>query len=686
MVTCINRCTGVYETEMAIRMSLVANNSSIIYTNASTDPYTNSNGSTMLTQNQTTCDSVIGTANYDYGHVVSTGGGGVAQLGVICVAGSKAKGVTGSPSPTGDAFWIDYVVHEMGHQFGANHTFNSSTSNCGGGNRSASHAYEPGSGSTIMAYAGICGADDLQPHSDPYMAFDSLDAINAFSGTFTGSGTGYTCAVKTATGNNSPTVNAGSNYTIPISTPFALTAASASDPDGDALTYCWEERDLGASITLAAGDNGSSPIIRTFNPSTSPTRIIPNLTALLNNTTTLGERLPTTSRTMTFRCTVRDNKAAAGTTGSATMTVTSTTSSGPFTVTSPNTAVSWQAGAQTVTWNVANTTAAPVSCANVDIYLSTDGGNTWPATLATAVPNNGSAVVTIPSVNTSTARIKVQGSGNIFFDVSNVNFTITPVAPPGNFSLTSPSNGASNVSTSPTLSWGTSSGANSYLVEIDTDSGFAAPLFFSQSTASTSLALPANTLNNNTIYYWRVTSSNPGGATTVSTPAVSSFTTVPPSPGPFTLSSPADGATGIGFGPTLTWNASSGATSYLVEVNTDSTFVASNVFSQSVGGTSVGLPANTLVGSTTYYWRVTASNSFSLTAVGSPNPSSFVTAPPPCPADINGDHVVNTTDLGILLTNFGSSVTPNTGGDCNGDGVVNSLDLGIMLSAFGSNC
>ncbi len=420
IVTAINRVTGVYERDLAIRLTLVANNSSIVYTNAATDPYTNNNGVTLLTENQNNITTVIGSANYDIGHVFSTGGGGIAGLGVVCSAGSKARGVTGSGSPVNDPFTIDYVAHEMGHQFGANHTFNGTQGSCGG-NRSAANAYEPGSASTIMGYAGICGSDDLQPNSDAYFHGASYEAIR----TFITSGGGSTCGTNTNTGNSVPTVAGPGNFTIPSRTPFFLTA-TGNDPNADALTYCWEERALGPAAVLGAADDGAIPLVRSINPSTSPTRFVPPLANVLNNTTDPEQRLPVLSRTWPWQVTIRDNRLNGGGVNQANITLTVAGGAGPFTVTAPNGSTSWSAQSlRTISWAVANTNIAPVNCANVAIELSTDGGLTFPITVAASVPNTGSANVIIPNNQTNNGRIRVRGVNNIFYNISQGTLTIT---------------------------------------------------------------------------------------------------------------------------------------------------------------------------------------------------------------------------------------------------------------------
>ncbi|MBE4950914.1 reprolysin-like metallopeptidase [Chryseobacterium culicis] len=419
IVTSVNRVNGVYEQEVASRLILVDNEANVVFTNAATDPFNgNNNANTLISESQTQIDLLIGNANYDIGHTFSTGGGGLAGLGVICNNSNKGRGITGSPNPVGDPYDIDYVAHEVGHQFGGPHTFNATTVNCGGGNRSAANAVEPGSGITIMAYAGICGTtNNLANNSIAIFHTKSYQSI-------TTKVQSTTCQVTIPSNNFAPTVNAGGDYTIPKSTPFRL-EGSASDIDNNPLTYCWEQNDVGP-----AGDwnvpTGNAAIFRSFMPVTVPYRYFPKITDVINNTVSKGEILPSYARTMEFRLTVRDNNAGCAGVANDDAIITVDGNSGPFTVTAPATAVNWAGNStQTITWNVANTTAFPVNAATVNIYLSTDGGLTYPTLILASTPNDGSETVTIPNVTTTQARIMVAAETNVFYNINPINFTIT---------------------------------------------------------------------------------------------------------------------------------------------------------------------------------------------------------------------------------------------------------------------
>ncbi len=422
VTTTVNLVNAVFERDVAVRLVLIANEDQIIFTDSVSDGYTSDNVNSLISENQAKLDAVIGSANYDIGHVFDgrlLGGGfqfqGLASLGVACRTGVKGRGVNivKSLQPSNTIAYYS-AAHEMGHQFGASHTFNATSGTCGPQRASAS-AYEPGTGSTIMGYRFACAPEDLMS-GDTYFHTASIEQIV----NYTTGVNGGSCPVTTPTGNNIPTVDAGLSYNIPQSTPFTLTA-TGSDPDGDSLTYTWEEFDLGTPGPPNT-DDGSRPIFRSLPPSTSPARSFPSsVNVICPQCVTLGEALPVTQRTMHFRATVRDNRAGGGAASSDETTVNVQTAAGPFTV---NQLGTWNVHTQqTVTWNPANTNSAPVSCDTVRISLSRDNGNTFPIILVNSTPNDGSETITVPGAPGASARVKVEAVGNIFFNVSP-EFTI----------------------------------------------------------------------------------------------------------------------------------------------------------------------------------------------------------------------------------------------------------------------
>ena len=407
----MTRVNGLYERDMSLRMNLVANNDLVIFVDS--DDFTNDTAGSLINESQAEIDAAIGPSNYDIGHTVSTGGGGLAQLNSPCT-GNKARGITGSPSPVGDPIDIDYVAHEMGHQFGATHTFNNSC----GGNRSGGTAVEPGSGNTIMGYAGIC-APDVQNNSDAHFHTESLNQMMAFT-----IGTGN-CAPNASNGNTPPVVNAGVDRTIPKGTPFILFPQSVTDANGDSLTYCWEQTDTAIATQPPTASNTSGPSFRSNPPVTAPERYMPALaTVVAGNLSSTWEVVSTAARSYNFALTVRDNRMPnGGQTTRDNVLVTASNTVGPFSVNSQNTTEAWAQGStQTITW-IRN--GAETLSANVDIYLSTDGGVTFPTLLTpSGVPNSGSATITVPNVVTQTARIMVRAKENIYYAVNSRNILI----------------------------------------------------------------------------------------------------------------------------------------------------------------------------------------------------------------------------------------------------------------------
>jgi subtilisin-like proprotein convertase family protein len=659
----MTRVNGVFEKDLSIHMNIIANNNLVIFTNAATDPYT-----TMANWNaqlQNTLTNIIGESNYDVGHMFgSTGGGGNAGcIGCVCEDGSKGSGIT-SPAngvPMGDTFDIDYVAHELGHQFGGNHTFSHNVEGSGVN-------VEPGSGSTIMGYAGIT-ARDVQSNSDDYFVYATIKQIEDNM-------IGKTCPTRVTLTNITPVVNAGLDYTIPKSTPFVLTGV-ASDGNGDLLTYCWEQNDTATTQTGAASAASATktggPNWRSYNPVSSPQRYFPPIDRVIaNQSTTQGleiavEALSSVARTLDFVLTVRDNFAGAGQTKSDDMIVTVDAISGPFLVLTPNTSLSWTVGSnQTVTWDVAGTTANGVNAQYIDIFLSTDGGFTYPIQLASKVPNDGSEVITVPNNIGTTNRIMVKGYKHIFYDISNTNFSI--VAPSSaNFSVSY--NGVAEQQNKQACT----GSAVSYTIPYTTIGGFNSAVNFTLSgqpsgvtasfspnsiTANGNVTLTLNNTGSATPGFYAMTVTATSGAITKTVPFyLELFNANFPTQ---TLTYPANLQTGIPTTLTLTWPANANATAYDVQVATDDNFT-NLVASATVTTNSYNVAG--LLDATNYVWRVLPKNNAcsgnystaNLFKTGLANCTDFTSTNVPITIPTTANVTVNST-LNVASTSIISDV------------------------------
>lgn len=663
MAVTMARVNGVYERDLAITMVFIANNDQIIYygtgptySNYNSDPWTNE----WNTKTAETIDAQIGVANYDIGHNFNTTGGGNAGcLGCVCLSVSqtgthKGRGYTGRANPTGDPFDIDYVAHEMGHQFDGYHTQSNNSCRSGSGLTEV----EPGSGSSIMGYAGICAAN-VQNNSDAHFNYVNIRDISANVQT----GNSSTCDVETNLTNQPPVaIVEGASFNIPKSTPFILRGDS-TDPDGTAEhTFGWSQNDPENpnSNSAPASTRTVGPMYRSIMPTSSPDRYMPSIADVVaGNLTPTWEVTPSVARTLNFALVVRDNASGfangIGQTDDALMVV-NVEDVTPFTMSTPNTAVTWNVGSeQTVTWNVGSTTNATINCQNVNIKLSTDGGFTYPITLACNTPNDGTEPVVIPDNVTSNARIMVEAADNIFYDISDTNFTISNPAP--TFVLQ-----RSDLCIKQEVCTNAS---------LDIDLDFSTVAGFNQSTTFSASSLPtgvvagftpANLSANGTVtmnlssfgavapgdYNITVTGTSASATNSITVPisVYNGSLSVP------TLTTPTNGQTGIVLAPTLNWAADANATSYEVEIATDAGFT--NIVNNTIVATNSYVVNPTLNQLTQYFWRVRSINSCA-TGTYSGDFNFTTDTCTLCPSVANTTYATSTTLVNINTINRASA-------------------------------
>ncbi|MEH6537024.1 MAG: reprolysin-like metallopeptidase [Psychroserpens sp.] len=678
MVSTLNRTNEVFEVDMAITFVLVDTVDDpaidLIYSPTFPDPY----GGDLNGDLQTNLTAVVGLADFDLGHLLAFGGnsGNAGCIGCVCentvnppMSEGKGSGWSrhsfldndGGPYMA-DFFDIDYVPHEIGHQMGALHTHAAADNNFVN--------FEPGSGTTIMGYAGITGVDDIQNHSDPYFHFGSINQIlnNVASAP-------NNCAVTTAISNNPPVTDAGANYTIPRGTAFIL-KGGATDPDGsDALTYCWEQIDDGYTTrndftpTLTNG-----PLWRSRPPSTTPDRYMPILQRVLNGQltesnplesidNTTWETVSTVGRDLNFALTVRDRSEAGGVGQTPqsdfdVMTVTVDGTSGPFVVTSQASNVSWYSGStQTITWDVSGTDTGAVNTPTVNILLSIDGGQTFPFTLASDITNNGTADITVPFTggDTSMARVIVEGNSNIFYAVNSSDFTIMTPDFTTTFTNTEldvciPNSAVYNFT------------YNTFLGFIDTTtfsvtglpSGASAVINPTSATADGTLGtVTINGIGGLAQGSYSFTFEGTSGGTTESVDLIMNVFTN--SVNPAVLTSPSNGAIGTNSDVDLMWNGSPNTQDYFVEISTQSDF--STIFDSATVQTTLYTVSGLSV-STAYFWRVTASN---LCNVASPSSVfNFTTPTIICNTYSASDVPISILETGNAVDNYTSVINVGT--------------------------
>ena len=675
VVSTLNRNNEVFEVDMAVTFTLVTG-TELVFSDPATDPYSNNlNG-----QLQATLTAEVGEENYDIGHLLAFGpkNGNAGCIGCVCVDGAKGSGFSQHDFTDNDGgaymsdyFDIDYVPHEIGHQMGANHTWSFNSEGTGVN-------MEPGSGTTIMGYAGITGPNDVQDHSDPYFHYASIDQIldNLEN---------RTCWEGTEITNSAPVADAGPDVTIPGGTAFILKGSATDADTDDVLTYTWEQIDDGITTsTTFTPTKTTGAVWRSRPPSVSPDRYMPTIERVLANELTEStpvetadnsswETVSTVSRTLNFALTVRDRSEenGVGQTPQSSfdfITVEVDGSAGPFVVTSQAAGDDvWDVGSsQEVTWDVAGTDGGNVNTPTVDIYLSTDGGLTFPFLMAEGVPNTGSATVSVPITggDSSTARVRVSGNGNLFYAINSANFAIQE----SEFALTIDSPVVDVCSPSDAV----------YTFTYNTFLGFTDETTFSTSglpDATTAVFSPASATADATEV--TVTISGVGGLTIGNYPfqivgisgeieksAMAELNVFDTNLADLTILTPTDGAIDIpGEAAVLSWESDVNATAYELDIATDAAFT--NIVDGTVV-TEASYTATTLEVVTEYFWRVRGVNDC---GTGNYSSGSFTTANIVC------NNFESTTEVSIPDSTQGGVKSP-----IDVDAVILINDVNVTLS------
>ena len=677
MNSIINMLNAITERELAIHFQIIENNDTLIFLDPATEPYVNTTDvSSLINQNTnviTQTAKVPGTS-FDVGHVF-TGSctGSVVGLAVASSACTSAK-AAGVTCFRGSLSYVlqNVLAHELGHQFGARHSWN----NCPAAldQRASNSAFEPGSGSTIMSYGGACGAQNVQFAADPYYHAVSLEEIFQFSR----QGPGNNCPEITNTDNLAPSLSLEytDNFFIPINTPFSL-SAQATDANGDQLTYCWEQFDLGPVSDLD-NPSGNTPIFRSFPPNTSPTRVFPRLETILNNATDNTELLPSYSRNLTFRCTVRDNNPQAGGTTWDQLSFKATATAGPFLLTHPNAStVEWKAGEYTeVTWDVANTDNELVNCKKVNILLSTDGGFTYPIMLAKDALNDGSEFISVPDLNTKNARIRIEAADNIFFDVSNANFEIWPATQEGFAIATSPYSLDVCLPDQVAVNFNTNSLVGfSDLLQLEVMDGLPEGALASFSANpirpndSASLYIDLRQVNAGGRFDLNIRAIAEGVDTAYRTVTLNLFST---DFSDQTLDLPAEGTNGIGLTADFGWTPSVNALSYDFELSNTPTFDSLITSADQLNSNSFSPPDLRLEENTIHYWRIRPHNECG--EAGYSKVATFRTETVSC-------QEASPTSVPVLISGTGKPTVESTI-EIATDGVISDVNIPLIKGSY----